>query len=174
MRFISSESLIFLSRYETKKKIANRCKRFLWKPETLSTVPPLFYRNRWVAYLDKVILTDPNKIISGPSSAVVPGNSGYDSSSSSSSDSAGNDETKAVAVVNIFCEPQGDDVAAVIHLPPSEEDEKVQLLPADAPAENVSTASKPEEIEHEGGFRMVMVQEDPDERSRGLEAIPRP
>lgn len=52
----------FLSRYETKKKIANCCKRFLWEPATLSTVPPKFYRDRWVAYLDKILINETKKI----------------------------------------------------------------------------------------------------------------
>lgn len=51
----------FLSRYERKKKIANCCKSFLWEQSMLSTVPPIFYRDRWVGYLDKVLMNESKK-----------------------------------------------------------------------------------------------------------------
>jgi len=46
----------FLSRWAAKKKIANFMKRFLWKPQTLSTVPPTYYRDRWLAYIPQIVV----------------------------------------------------------------------------------------------------------------------
>lgn len=45
----------FLSRYFWKKKVANFAKRALWAQETLSTVPPPMYCDRWVNYLKTII-----------------------------------------------------------------------------------------------------------------------
>jgi hypothetical protein len=38
-----------------KKKTANFFKNFLWTNETLSTVPPEMYRDRFLKYLNRVI-----------------------------------------------------------------------------------------------------------------------
>lgn len=46
----------FLSRWCTKKKVANFCKTFLWTPETLSTVPPAYYHKRWDEYIPHIIV----------------------------------------------------------------------------------------------------------------------
>lgn len=48
----------FLSRYFLKKKTANFFKNFLWNDETLSTVPPKYYCDRWKNYLPTVLVED--------------------------------------------------------------------------------------------------------------------
>jgi hypothetical protein len=42
----------FLARYTMAKKGANFFKTFLWTPETLSTVPPDYYAQRWLTAVD--------------------------------------------------------------------------------------------------------------------------
>jgi hypothetical protein len=48
----------FLSRYFLKKKTANFFKTFLWKADTLSTIPPQVYYNRWCDYLPTILIAD--------------------------------------------------------------------------------------------------------------------
>ncbi|EAN87892.1 putative phosphatidylinositol-4-phosphate 5-kinase [Trypanosoma cruzi] len=48
-----------LTKYTWKKKTANFFKKFLWKPETLSTIPPVEYRKRISKYT-KIIFPDVN------------------------------------------------------------------------------------------------------------------
>lgn len=77
----------FLSRFETKKKIANCCKRFLWESATLSTVPPLYYRDRWVKYLDAVLMGSAPKNVEKLINQEIAASSSSSSSDGSSSGS---------------------------------------------------------------------------------------
>jgi len=46
-----------LTAYEMKKKTAHYCKSFLWKDETLSTIPPDLYCQRFCNYIPTIIKT---------------------------------------------------------------------------------------------------------------------
>eukprot|EP00796_Vickermania_ingenoplastis_P005000 gene5000-3595_t len=59
-----------LTEYTYKKKIANFCKSFLWREETLSTIPPLPYKERVErfsrAIFPQMLVPSPSPLVSSP------------------------------------------------------------------------------------------------------------